>query len=115
MAEAGVNGWNDREWSRSSRGGAYSDPPDGLRLPRRQPAHQEREQASHTYEAERLQQFLLLFIGIVTAVIGIVGVASGEIEALFALFGGIWLLFLGILLPHRVTLDDDGVRIEAIG
>jgi hypothetical protein len=113
MAEASVNGWNDRE--RSSGGGAYSDPPGGMRLPRRQPSHQEGEQASHTYEAERFQQVLLLLSGLAIAVIGIVGLVAGEIEALFALFGGIWLLLLGILMAHRVTLDDDGVYIEAIG
>lgn len=71
--------------------------------------------AAHTYEADRFQQVVLILPGTVLAVIGTVGLVAGGIEGLAALAGAAWVLFLGIRLPYRVTLGDDGVRIDAIG
>jgi len=110
-AGAGVGDGNDR--TRSSGGGAYSDPPDHIRRPQH-PGHHERAHAGHTYEADRGQQFLMLILGTVTAAIGIGALAVGEIPGLLLLAGAAWVLFLGLWMPHRVTLDDDGVRIEGI-
>lgn len=110
MADASVPGWNDRD--RSSGGGAYADPPAGRRV--RGQSHPGREHASSSYEVDRFQQVLLILVGTVLAVMGMVGLVVGEIEGVFLLLGAVWLLFLGLWMPHRVTLDDDGVRIEAI-
>jgi hypothetical protein len=73
------------------------------------------EHATQTYEVDGFEQVLLLLLGPCLVVMGIVVLVVGEIEGLLPLFAGLWSLFLGLRMPHRVTLDDDGVRIEAIG
>jgi hypothetical protein len=90
--------------------GAYSDPPPH----RGQPPEGRRPVASHTYEAERVQHGLMLMFGVVGLVAGIVALVLGEIQGLIPLFFGGFLLFMGLWMPHRVTLDDSGVLIQAV-
>ena len=52
-------------------------------------------------------------LGVIGVVAGTVALVLGEIQGLILLsFGGLS-LFIGFWLPHRVTLDDSGVLIQA--
>jgi hypothetical protein len=71
--------------------------------------------ASHTYEADRFQSGLAVVIGVVGVVAGIVALVIGEVQGLILLSVGSWLVFaFGFWEPHRVTLDDSGVLLQAV-
>jgi hypothetical protein len=106
----GAGGRDDQE--RAYGLGAYSDPP-GERQPRyrwRQPA----PSASHTYQGERFQLVVSVVIGVAGVVAGIVALVIGEVQGLLLLSGGCLAVFIGIWTPHRVTLDDSGVLLQAV-
>jgi hypothetical protein len=104
---AGEDGWDDQQvFGR----GAYSDPP----LDRSPPPVGRHRPASHTYEAERFQHVLSIVLGVIGVVAGIVALVVGEIQGLIPLGFGVPLVFIGFWLPHRVTLDDSGVLIQAM-
>jgi hypothetical protein len=105
----GARGRDDQE--RAYVLGAYSDPP-GERQPRyrrRQPA----PSASQTYQGERFQLVVSVVIGVAGVVAGIVALMIGEVQGLLLLSGGCLAVFIGIWTPHRVTLDNSGVLLQA--
>jgi hypothetical protein len=110
MVSAGS--WDDQE--RAYGRGAYSDPPGG-----RQPRSRRRDPASHadvavTYEAELFVHGGFVMSGVAGVVVGIVALVLGEIQGLIFLFSGGLVGFIGFWMPHRVTLDDSGVLLQAV-
>lgn len=107
---AGARGQDDQE--RVHDRGAYADPPGDsqLRYRRRQPA----PRASYTYQCESFQLVVSVVIGVAGVVAGIVALRIGEIQGLLLLTGGCLAVFIGIWIPHRVTLNDSGVILQAV-
>ena len=52
--------------------------------------------------------------GIAAVAAGIVALVLGEIQGLLLLGGGCFAVLTGIWTPHRVTLDDSGVLLQAV-
>lgn len=92
--------------------GAYSDPP-GSGLPRYR-RRRSAPSASDTYQGERFQLVVAAAIGVSGVVAGIVALVLGEVQGLLLLGGGCVAVFVGIWTPHRVTLDDSGVLLQAV-
>lgn len=102
-------GWDDQE--RAYERGAYSHPPGGQLRPRRpQPA----PLVSRTFRGEPFRLVVSAVIGVAGVVTGTVALGLGEIEGLLLLGGGCWAMSVAIWTPHRVTLEDSGVLLEAV-
>jgi hypothetical protein len=70
--------------------------------------------AGHIYEVDGFQRGFPVVIGAVGVVAGIVALVIGEAPGLILLAVGGWSLFeFGFWAPHRVTLDDSGVLLQA--
>jgi hypothetical protein len=105
-------GWNDQDQDWASRPGAYADPP-GDRLARDR-TRASTPLASQTYQGERFQLVVAVVLGAAGLVAGIVALVMGEVLGLFLLGFGCWSVLYGIWTPHRLTLDDSGVLLEAV-
>jgi hypothetical protein len=106
---AGPHGRDDQE---SAYGlGAYSDPPGGGQPRYRE--HQPAPSATHTYQGERFQLVVSVAIGVTSVAAGIVALVIGEVQGLLLLGGGCVAVLIGIWTPHRVTLDESGVVLQA--
>lgn len=107
---AGPDGRDDHE--RAPDRGAYADPPGGRR-PRyrwRRPA----PPAGVTYDGEAFQLVVSAAIGVAGVVAGIVALVIGEVQGLLLLGIGCVTLVVAIWTPHRVTLDEEGVLLQAV-
>ena len=108
MAEP--RGRDDQE--RASGVGAHSDPP-GSGLPRYR-RRRSAPSASETYQSERFQLVVSAAIGVIGVAAGIVALVLGEVQGLLLLGGGSLAVFIGIWTPHRVVLDESGVLLHAV-
>lgn len=107
---AGASGRNDQEGVPDE--GAYPKRPGGWR-----PRYRRRRavpSASQTYQGEGFQLVLSVVIGVAGIVAGIVALVIGEVQGLILLGGGCVAVFIGVWTPHRVTLDDSGVLLQAV-
>jgi hypothetical protein len=71
--------------------------------------------AGHTYEVDGFHRGYPVVIGAAVVVAGIMALVNGEALGVLLLAIGGWTLFeFGFWAPHRVTLDDSGVLLQAL-
>lgn len=106
----GARGRHDQEQVHGR--GAYADSPGD-----RQPGYRRRQPAppgSQTYQSEVFRLVVSVVVGSAGVVAGIVALMIGEIQGVLLLGVGCLAGFIGIWSPHRVTLDDSGVVLQAV-
>lgn len=70
---------------------------------------------STTYETVPGYPRNTFLMGAVSVAVGLVGtLVTGRVQLLLAVAMGAILVMIGFWMPHRVTLDDDGVLFDAL-